>query len=158
MIIASILYLYKSQIRPKMEYCCHIWGGADQTSLSCLDRVQRRLRYLVGDELFSTLPPLNHRRDVSSLSLFYRYYNRMCSKELHSLIPPKKAFPKVTRLAVKSHEHTLLIRKVANSYHWRSFIPRTAKQWNALPSECFPDTCDLGAFKSNVNRFLLSSY
>ena len=24
----SILYLYKSQIRPKMEYCSHVWGGA----------------------------------------------------------------------------------------------------------------------------------
>ena len=155
---ASMLYLYKSQIRPLMEYCCHIWGGAAQTSLSCLDRVQRRLRYLVGDELFSTLPPLSHRRDVASLSLFYRYYNGKCSKELHSLIPPKKEFGRETRLSRKSHEHTLSIPTVGNKYHGQSFIPRTSKQWNALPSECFPEEYDLDAFKSNVNRFLLSSY
>ena len=24
----AALYLYKSTIRPCMEYCCHIWGGA----------------------------------------------------------------------------------------------------------------------------------
>ena len=154
----SILYLYKSQIRPKMEYCCHIWGGAAKTSLSCLDRVQRRLRYLVGDELFSNIPPLVQRRDVASLSLFYRYHNGKCSNELHSLVPPKKEFGRETRLAKKSHEHTLSIPKIRNKYHEQSFIPRTTMQWNALPSECFPENYDLGAFKSNVNRFLLSSY
>ena len=25
---SSILYLYKSQIPPTMEYCCHVWAGA----------------------------------------------------------------------------------------------------------------------------------
>ena len=23
----ALLYLYKSQIRPQMEYCCHLWAG-----------------------------------------------------------------------------------------------------------------------------------
>ena len=23
-----VLYLYKSMIRPYMEYCCHVWAGA----------------------------------------------------------------------------------------------------------------------------------
>merc|ERR1712215_258105 len=58
---SSILYLYKSQIRPTMEYCCHIWAGASRTSLKSLDGVQKGLRRLVGDELFSTLQPLSHR-------------------------------------------------------------------------------------------------
>ena len=157
---ASILYLYKSQIRPKMEYCCHIWGGAVQTSLSCLDRVQRRLRYLVGDELFSTLPPLSHRRDVSSLSLFYRYYNGKCSQELQLLVPPMKTFSVRTRLAAATqelHPHALVNPRVKNNFHEQSFIPRTVKQWNNLPSECFPQQYDLDSFKSKVNCFLLSS-
>ena len=45
---SSILYLYKIQIRPRMEYCCHIWAGASQRSNSSLDSVQRRLLELVG--------------------------------------------------------------------------------------------------------------
>ena len=52
---SSILYLYKSQIRPTMEYCCHIWAGASQRSLSSLDSVQRRLLGLIGSDLYSTL-------------------------------------------------------------------------------------------------------
>lgn len=47
--------LYKSQIRPWTEYCCHTWAVPAQSSLSSLDRVQKQLRSLVGDELFSTL-------------------------------------------------------------------------------------------------------
>ena len=39
----SILYIYKSTIRPCLEYCCHIWAGAPISSLNILDRVQRRL-------------------------------------------------------------------------------------------------------------------
>ena len=52
---SSIAYLFKSQIRPRMEYCCHIWAGASESSLSKLDKVQIRLRWLIGNELFNTL-------------------------------------------------------------------------------------------------------
>merc|ERR1712121_482522 len=62
----SILYLYKSTIRPCMEYCCHIWAGAPITTLNLLDRVQRRLKNLIGDNLYSKLQSLSHRRDVAS--------------------------------------------------------------------------------------------
>ena len=51
----ALLYLYKSQIRPKMEYCSHIWAGSSRQALSTLDRVQNLMRGLVGDELFSSL-------------------------------------------------------------------------------------------------------
>ena len=50
----AIFYLYKSQIQPRMKYCCHIWAGSAQTSLSSLYAVQKRLRSLLGDELFGT--------------------------------------------------------------------------------------------------------
>ena len=38
-----------------MEYCSHIWEGSTQQALLTIDRVQNRLRGLVGDELFSSL-------------------------------------------------------------------------------------------------------
>ena len=34
------LYLYKSTIRPCMEYCCHIWAGAPSCYLELLDKLQ----------------------------------------------------------------------------------------------------------------------
>ena len=70
----SILDLFKSTIRPCMEYCSHIWGGAPRfRGLDLLDRVQKRVVSLIGSGLSYDLQALSHRRDVASLSLFYKY-------------------------------------------------------------------------------------
>ena len=153
----ALLYLYKSQIRPKMEYCCHIWAGAAKTTLSSLDRVQRRMRWLVGEELYGKLQPLSLRRDVASLALFYRYYHGLCSEELHSIVPPLKTFERTTRSSRSiqvNHPHYLLAPRVNRNFHGDSFFPRAVAQWNSLPLECFPDKCDLDAFKKRVNVYL----
>ena len=66
---SAILYLYKATIRPLMEYCCHLWAGAPKTQLNLLDRVEKRLKNLVGPDLANEIQPLSVRRDVASLSL-----------------------------------------------------------------------------------------
>ena len=151
----SLLYLYKSQIRPRTEYCSHIWAGSSKTILSALDRVQRRMRGLVGEELFASLQSLSHRRNVASLSLFYRYFYGKCSDELHLLVPPVRDFPIRTRFAKSSeaHPHFLKIATPRCKFHSDSFFPRTAAMWNSLPPECFPPEYNLDLFKSRVNKF-----
>ena len=93
----AILYLYKTTIR-QMEYCCHIWGGASTCHLSLLDRVQKCIVNLIGDELGTTLQ--SHHRSIATLSLFFRYYHRKCSTGLSILVPPvrsvKIGFPLLT--------------------------------------------------------------
>ena len=37
------LYLYKSTIRPCMEYCCHVWASAPSCYLELLDKLQKRI-------------------------------------------------------------------------------------------------------------------
>ena len=37
------LYLYKSTIRPCMEYCCHVWAGAPSYYLELPDKLQKRV-------------------------------------------------------------------------------------------------------------------
>ena len=68
------LYLYKSTIRPCMEYCCHVWAGAPSCHLELLDKLQKRICRTVGLTLVASLEPLAHRQNVASLSLFYRFY------------------------------------------------------------------------------------
>ena len=81
------LYLYKSTIRPCMEYCCHVWAGAPSCYLELLDKLQKRICRTVGPSLAASLEPLAHHRNVASLSLFYRYYFSRCSSELAELVP-----------------------------------------------------------------------
>ncbi|VVD04280.1 unnamed protein product [Leptidea sinapis] len=69
---AHILALYKAQVRPHMEYCCHLWSGAPQAAR------------IVGDtEQCSAL-----RRDVAALCVFYRIYHGECTEELLNDIIP----------------------------------------------------------------------
>ena len=81
------LYLYKSTIRSCMEYCCHVWAGAPSCYLGLLDKLQKWICRIVGPSLADSLEPLAHRRNVASLSLFYRYYFVRCSSELAKLVP-----------------------------------------------------------------------
>ena len=54
------LYLYKSTIRPCMEYCCHIWAGAPSCYLELLDKLQKLICRTVGLSLANSLEPLAH--------------------------------------------------------------------------------------------------
>ena len=67
------LYLYKSTIRPCMEYCCHVWAGAPSCYLELLDKLQKQIFRIVGPSLAASLEPLAHRQNVASISLLYGY-------------------------------------------------------------------------------------
>ena len=53
------LYLYKSTIRPCMEYCCHVWAGAPSWYLGFLDKLQNRICRTVGPSLAPLLLLVN---------------------------------------------------------------------------------------------------
>ena len=76
------LYLYKFIICPCMEYCCHVWVGAPSCYLELLEKLQKQICRTVGPSLAASLELLTHCRNVTSLSLFYRYYFGRYSSEL----------------------------------------------------------------------------
>ncbi|XP_065679855.1 uncharacterized protein LOC136094163 [Hydra vulgaris] len=90
--------LYKSQIQPRRKYCCYICRESYNDGLSLLDKVQKHIVNIVGPALAANLQPLPHRRNVASLSLFYKHYNRHYSKELASLMLSTKIHSCVTCL------------------------------------------------------------
>ena len=67
------LYLYKSTIRPCMEYCCHVWAGAPSCYLELLEKLQKWIHRIVFLSLAAFLEPLAHHQNLASLSIFYRY-------------------------------------------------------------------------------------
>ena len=54
------LYLYKSTIRPCMEYCCHVWAGAPSCHLELLDKLQNQICRTAGPSLAASLKSLAH--------------------------------------------------------------------------------------------------
>jgi hypothetical protein len=148
--------LYKDQIRPVLEYCCHIWGGAAATHLHLLDRINTKAAKLIASSVLTdNLQPLAHRRSVSELCLFYKYFFGRGSVELNGCVPCPKVFPYASRLSKRAHSYCVEVPKVRLSVDANSFFTRVARKWNALPQTVFPDGYDIQDFKLNIHKHLL---
>ena len=62
-------------------------GWCPELLLVLLDKLQKQICRTAGPSLAASLEPLAHRRNVASLSLFYRYFFGRCSSELSQLVP-----------------------------------------------------------------------
>ena len=147
--LSQILTIYKSQIRPSLEYCCHFWGGANKSSLH-RDRVQSKaIRLINNPNLTNSLQSLSHRRLVADLSIFYRYFHGNCSQEIKNIIPDPVRRVRTTRSSTYSHPFQVTLPNSRTLSHKSSFIPRTSHLWNSLPLFTFPESYNLPSFKSN---------
>ena len=139
-----------------MEYCCHVWARAPSCYLELLDKLQKRTCRTVGPSLAASLEPLAHRRNVASLSLFYRYYFGRCFSELAQLVPLPFSRGRSTRYSDRLHDFSVIIPRCYKDVYVKSFFPLTARLWISLPIGCFPLIYNLNDFKSRINRHLLT--
>ena len=140
------LYLYKSIVWLCMEYCCHAWAGTSSCYLEMLDKLQKRTCRTVGLSLVASLEPLAHCRNITSLSLFYRYYFGRCSSELPQLVPLPYSRGRSTCYSDRLHDFSVIIPRRYKDVSVNSFFPGTARFWDSLPIECFSLTYDLNGF------------
>ena len=110
-----------------MEYCCHFSAGAPSCCLELLDNLQKRIYRAVGPSLATSLEPLADRRNVASLSLFYRYYFGRCSSELAKLAPLPFCRGRYTRYSDRRHDFSLTIPRCYKDVYVSSFFPRTVR-------------------------------
>ena len=108
----------------------------------------------VSPSLVNSLQPLVHRRNVASLSLFYRYYFDRCSYELDDLVPLPPSCGRCTRYSNRLHDFSVTITGCYKDVYLNSPFRRTPRLWNSLLAECFPLTYNLNGFKSRVNRHI----
>ena len=141
-----------------MEYCCHVWAVAPSCYLDVRDKLQKRICRTIGLSLATPFESLTHRRNTTSLGLFYRYYFGRCSSELAQLIPLHHSSGRSTRYSNRLRDFSVTISRCYKDVN--SFFSRTARLWNYLSSECLPLTYDLIGFKFKVNRhpFSLCSF
>lgn len=106
-----MIYLYKSQIKTRMECYYQIWATAAKFLLSILGRVQ--VRCLVGDELYFILKPLY---PITSLSLFCScYYSKCYIPWSHKFRPSQQGTCQVA-FTVANHPHFLRVPLVSSIF------------------------------------------
>ena len=141
---SELLALYRGLIRLCMEYGSHVWEGSTHAAL--LNRVESKAFHLINSPpLTDCLDFLSHRRNVASLSLFYRYFHADCSSELANYMPPF-----LPQLYNSSHPYSVHLPNERVNQYLHSFIPYIGKFWNFLPLSVFPPAYDLNSFKRRV--------
>ena len=138
-----------------MGYCCHAWAGTPSCYLKFLDKLQKRICTTVAPSLAASLEKLAHRRNVSSVSFFYRYYFGRCSAALAELVPFPYSWGRST-CSDRLHDFSVTIPICYKAVYVSSFFPRTGRFWNSVPIECLPLIYDLSGFKSRTSGQLLT--
>ena len=151
-----VLYPHKSTICPCFEYCWHVWAGGPSCYLELLGKLQKQICRSFGPSLATSLEPLAQCWNVTSLSLFYRYYFGRYSSELAQLVPLPFSRGRSAHYSDRLHDFSITIPRCYKDVSVNSFFPHMARLWNSLPIECFPLTYDPSSFKSSINRHLLT--
>ena len=106
-------------------------GGSTTPFTNYVDMLQKWIYRTVGPSLAACLEPLAHRKNVSSLSLFYRYYFGRCSSELPQLVPILFSHGRSTCYSDRLCDFTVIIPRCYKDVYVNSFFPHKARLGNS---------------------------
>jgi hypothetical protein len=131
--------LYKSMIRPLLEYADIIFDGSSDTDLDRLENTQRQAaltctaayKHTSHAKLLEELgwPPLSHRRKNHRLSLMHKIQSNQAPIYLQNSCPPLTRDRTLYNL--RSSLNITTPHQRTTTYQ-NSFFPQTIKDWNEL--------------------------
>ena len=152
--------LYKSLVRPILEYACPVWSPNLVKDKLAIEKVQRRAsRIALGQKLremsyeerciLLNWNTLQHRREHLSVVECYKTvfglngldfddYFEFCRSTITRANHPYKIQTKLAKV---------------NSFKY-SFFVRIVKDWNSLPNHLFTDEINLNKFKKGLKRWM----
>ena len=150
----TITTLYKSMVRPHLEYGNAIWGPCYVGDLKSVEGVQRRatkmvseIRELSYEDRLRTLklPSMEYRRKRGDMIQCFKVMNglvRIKAEELFTPIPSNNT---------RGHGQRVLRTKAHKATRMKSFSQRTIKSWNSLPSEVI-NSPSVNVFKNRLDE------
>ena len=155
----TMLTLFKSLVRPRLEFCCEVWCPHLIKHINCIEQVQRFFTNRI-----SGLKHLNYWERLENLKLMSLQRRREKLIILHVWKIKNDIYPNSSDLSFKLHKRTNSMKAIIKplsrvkgrllTTYDASFTIRACRLWNTLPSQLTQLT-SMSAFKSQLNKFLI---
>lgn len=151
----NIRRLYKSLVRPILEYANGIWYPRYASDLKAIEKVQRRATKIVP-----SLKEMDYGRRLRVMKLpSIRYRLRrgdmiQTYKIIHGIDSVNKDlfFTTATTQATRGHPYKLFMRRSRLSVRQNTFSVRVVNDWNSLPEEIVTAST-VNRFKTKLDKF-----
>lgn len=151
----SFIPLYKTLVRPHLEYATTIWLPYLQKHIFAIENVQRRatklvpeLRKLPYSERMLTLgiPTLRYRRERSDMIQVFKIVSDIDKLDTAKFFIIKDHTSSRTR----GHKHKIDKKQSNTTQRQAVFSQRVPNKWNKLSDKCV-NSGSIEQFKSNLN-------
>ena len=151
----TFVLLYKTLVRPRLEYCSSVWNHLLKKDKDRLEKVQRRATKLVKrvshlnyTERLKALkiPTLQFRRKRSDMIQVFRIIHKFDNlREQHF-------FRRSQYNRTRGHSLKLYKQNCRKTLRKNSFSFRTVTTWNSLPGDAVESTT-INSFKSRLEKW-----
>ena len=134
----TMLTLFNSLVRSKLEYCCEIWSPHLIKNINTIEKIQSSFTYRIEG-----MKELNYWDRLSTLNIMSLQRRRERQTLLHVWKILNKVYPNTINLNFKNHQRSGAIRAImkplpklqgrALTVYEESFLIKAAKLWNILP-------------------------
>lgn len=154
-----LLPLYKTLVRPHLEYCSSVWSPYYSKDKKLLERIQHRYTRMVPglkqrsyeNRLTSLgLWTLEERRNRADLLEVFKTYRGWSTTSFDSL------FTLNTGLGTRGHSAKIMKNRCRLDLRRHFFSERVVNRWNSLDQQVM-DSTSLNAFKTGLNRIRKNS-
>ena len=151
-----ILPLYKSMVRPHLEYCVQFWSPHLQKDIVEMEKVQKR-----ATKMITGLGNLPYEERLRRLGLFSLEKRRLRGdmietyKIMHGKdrVEKERLFSLSHNTRTRGHPLKLSVGRVRTDKRKYFFTHRVISLWNSLPQEVVMAS-GLDAFKKGLDKFL----
>jgi hypothetical protein len=162
---ATLLKLYTTYVRPKLEHNTSLWSPSLKKDIMKIESIQRsytkRIFMRCGISFSSytdrlkkaNLKSLQYRRSIFDLQLLFKIINGFSDLNFNDYF----IFRNLTYNIRGNTKKIDTIHHFNNSNWNNSFFVRAARLWNLLPDKICSSK-SLNEFKNNINNFDLSPY
>ena len=156
---AYVIPLYKSIVRPHLEYCIQAWRPHLKKDIHKLERVQRRATKLIPE-----LRILSYEDRVQQCKLTTLETRRVRGDQIevfkitHGIegLDSGMFFKYMTDNGTRGHRWALAKERCKLDIRKYAFSQRTINEWNRLPGECVNAT-SVNMFKNKIDNYFKRS-